>query len=253
VHGFTGDSSHFEFLASQLVKRGIRVLRPDNIGRGYSECKGAPHTAELFVRHIRALLLSLNLDGQQFFLVGYSMGGVIAAHFTASYPELVKGLILISSAGLLELPTAVRVIKTVPLLPEIIVGSSVRSILMDNFDDEWEVASGPNYERVKSVYAERIHNEPALARSMVLTIRSFPFSDSRSVFECVGRTKSRPILILWGDRDKTCPFENALELHRFQMPHARLVTVQNGRHAALLERPDEFSVPIGDFIHESSK
>ena len=88
VHGFSGSSGYFEFLAECLARSNgrRRVLRFDLYGRGGSSCTGAPHTPRLFAGQLAELLFALKEHGP-IDLVGYSMGGAIAAQFAAAYPD----------------------------------------------------------------------------------------------------------------------------------------------------------------------
>lgn len=98
-------------MAKQLVKQGCRVCLFDLPGRGYSDCPDTTlfrQDTKLFSALILAVVStsplswtgSASTDG--FTLVGYSLGGGIAAAFTAHYPDLISSLILIAPGGLLR-------------------------------------------------------------------------------------------------------------------------------------------------------
>lgn len=128
VHGISTPCIALSRVASRLVKKGCRVMLFDLPGRGYSDCPDTNHYPQdinLFSTCILSILSSSRLpwtsDG--FTLAGYSLGGGIAAAFTAHYPELVESLILIAPGGLLR-PTRLSLSSKIlysGLLPDNIV------------------------------------------------------------------------------------------------------------------------------------
>ena len=50
-----------------------------------------------------------------------------------------------------------------------------------------------------------------LVRSLVSTLRHFPMSDMRSVFRAIAPHR-RPIVVISGDEDATCPYQGAQEI-----------------------------------------
>lgn len=80
----------------------------DLFGRGYSSTPNPdkhPQDIKLFTSQILLVLASSPISwtgGQAFALIGYSLGGGIAASFTSYFPSLVDSLILIAPAGLMR-------------------------------------------------------------------------------------------------------------------------------------------------------
>ncbi len=103
VHGLTTPSPVWAPLAEELVAMGYRVLVYDLYGRGYSDAPGGRQDLDVFTNQLSELLQALGVEGDVT-LLGYSMGGSIAAHFTAAHPEMVRRLILIAPAGMVHDP-----------------------------------------------------------------------------------------------------------------------------------------------------
>jgi 2-hydroxymuconate-semialdehyde hydrolase len=75
-----------------------RIVAPDMLGFGYSERpEGITYNRELWVKHAVGVLDALGLD--QVDLLGNSFGGGIALALALAYPERVRRLILMGSAG----------------------------------------------------------------------------------------------------------------------------------------------------------
>jgi pimeloyl-ACP methyl ester carboxylesterase len=106
IHGISTPCISVAYLARQLVKKGCRVLLFDLYGRGFSDNPTYhPHSAQLYTSQILSVLASSPLPwagDNAFALIGYSLGGGIAAAFTDCFPNLVKSLVLICPAGLVR-------------------------------------------------------------------------------------------------------------------------------------------------------
>lgn len=100
IHGWTTASYVWEPLRPFLQQAGYRVLTYDLFGRGYSDRPAADHTAEFFIGQLNGLLEHLNINDQPFSVVGYSMGGAIAARFAYERMHEIKRLLLIAPAGM---------------------------------------------------------------------------------------------------------------------------------------------------------
>ena len=99
VHGLTTPSFVFEALADGLVAKGYRVLVYDHYGRGFSDRPTAAQDREFFVSHLDELLNALG-EHEKFLLIGYSMGGAVAAAYTAAFAQRVRNLVLVAPAGM---------------------------------------------------------------------------------------------------------------------------------------------------------
>ena len=92
IHGLTTPSFVWRGLSKGLALMGFRVLVYDLYGRGLSDRVRGAQDADFFVRQLTDLLSHEKVQGH-LTVMGYSMGGAIAAHFTAQYPGLVKQLV----------------------------------------------------------------------------------------------------------------------------------------------------------------
>ena len=107
IHGISNPCIAVGAIAHGLVDRGCRVLLFDHPGKGYSSTPlETPHSAALFTTSILLALASSPIswtgNGAKFALVGYSLGGGIAANFTSHFPTLVSSLVLLAPAGLVR-------------------------------------------------------------------------------------------------------------------------------------------------------
>lgn len=99
LHGKNFSGYYWERLAKDLVERGYRVIIPDQIGFGKSS-KPRDYQFSFYnlALNTNKLLKSLNVD--KITIVGHSMGGMLATHYTYLYPKAVDKLILVNPIGL---------------------------------------------------------------------------------------------------------------------------------------------------------
>lgn len=91
-------------IAHALVEKGCRVMLLDLWGRGYSDNVDLPHDSRLYASEILIAITSSPLawTPEGFSLIGYSLGGGICADFASSFPDLVRGLVLLAPSGMLR-------------------------------------------------------------------------------------------------------------------------------------------------------
>lgn len=104
IHGISTPCIVFARLANRLAAAGHRVMLFDLYGRGYSDAPDPSVYRQdigLFSTQILAALSSSKLNWMGgFTMVGYSLGGGIAADFASYYPDLVESLVLICPGGI---------------------------------------------------------------------------------------------------------------------------------------------------------
>ncbi|MHA7850842.1 alpha/beta fold hydrolase [Roseovarius sp.] len=99
VHGLTTPSFVWYPIAAGLGRLGFRVLVYDLYGRGWSARPRGGQDSDFFVTQLEDLLDALDID-EPITLMGYSMGGVIAAAFAARHADRLRQLVLLAPAGM---------------------------------------------------------------------------------------------------------------------------------------------------------
>lgn len=97
VHGFMVHAGNWSTIAPKL-KKDFRVTIPDLPGHGKSPWTASRNLEELGESILEFLLAKT--EDEPAILIGNSMGGAIVFQFALEYPERVKQLIVINSAGL---------------------------------------------------------------------------------------------------------------------------------------------------------
>jgi pimeloyl-ACP methyl ester carboxylesterase len=184
-------------------------------------------------------------------------GSAIAAKFAATFGtervkrqgssdthkplRLVRSVIFIAPAGTLavKLPMGTRLLLRLPLLRHVVALCATSSRFLAA-PTEWETPEARNH-FAHFTSTQRARAEPALARSLVNTLRHFPLSSRRgeACYAAVGRQRNMiPTLVLWGAKDKTTPVAGAARLAAL-MPHAQFKVYDTGKHELPIERYDD--------------
>lgn len=107
LHGISTSCQTLAHVARRLAASGRRVLLFDLFGRGFSDSPSdLPHDARLYVAQALMVMASSPLawtgEAARVKVVGYSMGGGVAAHLVAAFPGGVESLVLLAPAGLIR-------------------------------------------------------------------------------------------------------------------------------------------------------
>ncbi|WP_052571510.1 proline iminopeptidase-family hydrolase [Geothrix fermentans] len=97
LHGGPGSThEYFESLEGYLPAEGIEFIYYDQLGSAYSDQPKDRDlwTTERFVEEVEQVRRALGLDRSNFYLLGHSWGGILAAEYALKYGANLKGLII---------------------------------------------------------------------------------------------------------------------------------------------------------------
>jgi pimeloyl-ACP methyl ester carboxylesterase len=165
LHGMNFGGFYFGRPIEALRNAGFRVVVPDQIGFGRSSKPIAPYNFHDMALNTRTLLQKLGVTKAA--VVGHSMGGMLAARFAASYPDVTERVVLYDPIGL----TDVRWEQ-----PWRSAEDAYKALMARSNDQAWEAAYAnieryfpgawkPEYERfVRILYAPTLSSDwPRLA------------------------------------------------------------------------------------------
>jgi len=247
VHGFSVPYFIWEPTFQALTGAGFRTLRFDLFGRGFSDRPHARYDLNFFTRQLDELLDALKLD--RVVLVGLSMGGPVAAAFTARQPGRVRSLALVDPIG--AQPLRLSPLLKAALLPGIgelalgLLGNErlLKSIASDFFDPELVGVFQKQY-RVQMKYR-------GFKRAILSTMRNGALGGFPQVYRHIGELGT-PVLLIWGEQDRTIPFHNSRDILR-AIRQAEFHPVENGGHIPHYERPDLVNPILIDFAGKNVK
>jgi pimeloyl-ACP methyl ester carboxylesterase len=192
----------------------------------------------------------LNLYKRPVSILGYCLGAAVGVGFAAKHPELCKNLILISPIGIKT--SFLSEYKV--LLKRYCVGEAViraRSTLLAEkqkshyFNESERSIHWPLIQKQMGMIRFQLENTPGYLGALLSAYREFPFR-LEELLTVVG-LHSRPVLILWGDRDIICPYKTSI--HRIEpcFPNAFIVDIRNCGHNPIFEKYNDVASEIIDF------
>jgi pimeloyl-ACP methyl ester carboxylesterase len=224
-----------------LVKAGLRVLRYDLYGRGYSDRPDVPYDQDLMDRQLSELLEALKI--QQVDLVGLSLGGAISVEFTALHPERVRRLCLIDPAGMpWKLDLQARLTQA-PIVGEWIMGYLGGKRLVSNLAGYFY---GPfEYESLERAFLEQMEYV-GFKRAILSTLRSGIRTGALEAYQQVGQL-SQPVMLIWGREDQVVPFDLS-RLVRDLIPRAEFHPIDRAAHIPHYQYPEVVNPILLDFL-----
>lgn len=201
VHGLTTPSYVWDGLAPALAAAGQRMLVYDLYGRGYSDRPRGAQDAGFFHRQIDALLAHEGVEGPVN-LVGYSMGGAIAASYAAAQPGRVRRLALLAPAGMQhEMGPVLRLVRDLPGLGDWLMLARYPALHRRGTEAERALPSA-----VPGI-VDRQQDElrwrgftPAVLSSLRHMLRAGGAADHAAL-----RAAGLPVLAIWGLEDAVIP------------------------------------------------
>lgn len=237
LHGLSDSWHSFESVFSFLPAT-IHAFAISQRGHGDSDRPLSGYTPNDFAGDIAEFVKLHGLPSV--FIVGHSMGGMIAQQFAINYPHLLKGLVIIDSDAWF---------KDNPGFPEFYNEVLKMNGPMDKkFMDEFQ----------KSTLVNPI--DPAFYNKLVAEGMKVPFNVFKSA--CTGMIEAdlredlkqikAPVRIFWGDKDNFC-FLSDQETLASNIADVKLVVYENTGHALHWEKPERFTNDLVQFIKAASR
>ena len=259
LHGKNFPAMYWEQTANDLAKDGYRVIMPDQIGFGKSSKPTTiQFTFQLLAQNTKALLD--NLKVAKVYVLGHSMGGMLATRFALMYPDITEKLILENPIGLEDWKTIVPY-QSVDDWYAAELKQDYKKMkdyqLQFYYDNKWK----PEYDKwllpvagwtINKEYAV-IAKTSALAYDMIFT--------QPVVYEF--ENLKMPVLLIIGQRDRTAlgknkaPEEAQEKLGNYpvlgretqkKIKDATLVELDNVGHLPHIEAYDRFINPLKEFL-----
>jgi len=169
------------------------------------------------------------------------MGGRIVWNFTASHPERVNRLVLISPDGFASPGFAYERAPETPLLMRALPFIAPRGVL--------KAAVAEAYARLEDLSDTTLNRyrdlllAPGVRWAILTRMSQVVLHDPAPT---LARIKA-PTLLLWGEKDGIIPISNAAEYLR-DLPQAKLVRLPNLGHVPFEEDPAASLAPVERFL-----
>lgn len=229
LHGWIGSSNSWVEVQEILAKADFKVICPDLPGFGKSQTPPIPWGNKDYCDFVLNFIGKLGF--QEINLMGHSFGGGLAIEFATSHPEKLKKLILCATARIrYELNFYQKIIFNLARLGNYLFSKKPFKRFKDSAQNIfYYLIRQKDYTRVKGVMRE-----------------TFKKVVAEDLTQKLSQIKT-PTLILWGQKDKTVPLENAYLL-REKIPQSILETIPNASHTPNLEFPEKLAEVILNFL-----
>ncbi len=215
LHGWGSASDRWITEAEIIAGKGYQVIVPDLPGFGESEKLVSPWRVNDYLKWLEDFTAELRI--QDFYLLGYSFGGAVAAKMAVKYPQRIQKLFLVASA----------VIRKKSAQKDVSAGLA-KFIKLFYFLPFYAFFRKAIYKFIirKSdyVYAEGVMKET------YLNVISDDVSYKLSFIKV-------PTVIIWGDKDQSVPIEDAHTINE-KIKNSKLVIIPGADHLMHKKLPE---------------
>lgn len=239
LHGYLESLLVWDDFIPLLYKQ-VRVVTLDLPGHGISVVTGECHTMEFLADTVAEGLKALGIEHCT--LVGHSMGGYVALAFCERHPEMLDGVVLLSST-----PNPDTEEKAENRRREIALVQAGKKEMLARvapaagFAEENRLRMADAIEDLtEQVFVTEEEGIVALLNGMIAR---------KDQNEMLRQTKV-PILFILGRKDSYIPVEVAEKMVA-NHPEARVVWLEHSGHMGFLEEPEATAKALLDFVAEN--
>ena len=211
-----------------------RVLRYDTRGAGLSQKARGELGLDTMAADIKALLDALEITGKVA-LAGVAVGGAIALHFAARYPERTSAVVVGSPATGIAPDRRVAALERVTQIETAGMALAVESAMLNGYAPELRGDLG----RFQRFQARWLGNDPGSYATIWRMLAGADMQDELTGLRC-------PVLVIGGSLDRVRPPPLAKAVAK-TIPGAQYIEVRTGHYMAV-QTPDLISDCIEDFL-----
>ena len=210
-----------------------KLIFYDNRGVGKSSKPEENYTLDDFQSDLFSLVQSLKLEN--FFLIGVSMGGMIAEQFALEHQEMIEGLVLSSTNfGIRSKLPSMDVLKILSEPPN---GKEMFERMRPAFSEKTVLN---NRKLIDLIIEERSLDSPIVKQvQQSMAFIKFDVLDKLQNISC-------PTLVISGLDDKIVPIENSEIIHE-KLPNSKFIKFRDSGHLVNMERHNDYNAVIDKF------
>ena len=231
AHGAGEHSGRYEHVAARLVDAGYAVYALDHRGHGRSEGPRALiERVDLAVADLDQLVVLAVAahPGAPVFLLGHSMGAMIALRYTAVHQDRLAGLILSGALAALEsVPPALR------LIGRLLSAIAPRTPL---------IAIDPSLVSRDPAVVDAYRNDPLVCHGKLPARTAAEIADTVAALPATVGVITVPTLILYGTADRLCPPHGSVMIGERVGSADRTIKAYEGLFHEIFNEPERDAV-----------
>mgnify|MGYP002777071464 CR=1 FL=1 len=239
LHGFMGNATCWLPLLEHLQTQ-LRCVAIDLLGFGDSAKPALKYNIAQEVAFVRRFVEARQLDN--FYIMGHSFGGWVAAAYALAFPKSVQGLILAAPAGIRDDSFCGRY-------------DHLRPILWDTPAIDWLLTLATPFVTLTG-QAETLQKIRWMRRELMAqpAARSF-LMDRLRPEDAIDTVETQiyqlrvPTLVITGDQDETIPLWHS-QTYAQVIPTAKLVILPNADHSLPQNHAPQLAEHIRQFLQE---
>lgn len=230
------------FAQIRELSKDFHVIALDNRGIGQSDKPDEAYSIALMASDTVGLLKALRIENAH--IAGLSMGGFIAQEIALSYPEMVNRLIFIatSTGG----PRSLELGK--PFWDKVSTAIAGKPAA-DVYRTDLTLMTAPGFaEKHPDILEQAVQLRMKHPQPLKAFLRQYAACNA---FDSNSRVHqiTQPTMIILGKDDPIFPTPLADEFRR-KLPRAKMIMYENCGHAILLEKADQLSRDIREFLKD---
>jgi len=233
VHEMGGSLESWDDVAPRLAET-RRILRYDTRGAGLSQKVHGELGINTMADDIAALLDSLGIRGQVA-LAGIAVGGAIALHFAARYPERASAVAVGSPATSIAPDRRATALERIAKVETAGMAFAVEDSMQNGYPPELR----GDIKRFQRYRARWLGNDPVSYAAIYRMLTGLDMQGELSRLRC-------PVLVIGGSLDRVRPPALAEAVAK-AIPGARYVEVHTGHNMAV-QTPDLIADRIDEFL-----
>lgn len=237
LHGFPFSSGVWRNQVAAF-RSSHRVITPDLRGFGDSETHPGPVTMEEYAADLHTLLVQ-QLSTGPVVLIGHSMGGYVALAFARQFPELLRGLVLVSTRAGTDDEDAAAKRRA---MAEKVKAEGV-GVVIEAMAPKMLAAGNQDAERIEQVRSLMASSKPEGVIGALLGMAERP--DATAMLARI----SVPTLVVTGADDAVIPPSES-EILVNAIPGARLIVIPRAGHLVAFEKPEEFNLALKEWLDQ---
>jgi pimeloyl-ACP methyl ester carboxylesterase len=258
IHGFGASIEHWRKNIPAIAQK-YTVYAIDLLGFGASRKADTEYSVALWTEQVHDFWQTL--IGVPVILVGNSIGSLVCLNVTNVYPEMVKGLVMLSlpDVSVREdvLPPRVRPLVTAIenlFASPFLIKNLLKILRKPNIIRKWAGIAYPNKDAITDELVE-ILSSPAYDEGSEQTL--FRLSRSVRKDDFAGSVRDLlppitiPILLIWGLQDRMIPPNQARAIAELN-PNLKLIELENAGHCPHDEYPEQFNSLLLDWLKSES-